>query len=90
MMRSSCCHPKFRNVDNLLLAYDPQPGAGERLPDNRDNTTIVPKAIVVDDPSDHYIANPRSTVVLLAEKAGFARRSGVIELSEQHAVDPAG
>jgi glycogen operon protein len=43
---------KFRNVDNLLLAYDPQPGAGERLPDNRDNTTIVPKAIVVDDAFD--------------------------------------
>jgi isoamylase len=43
---------KFRNVDNLLLAYDPQPGAGERLPDSRDNTTIVPKAIVVDDAFD--------------------------------------
>jgi isoamylase len=34
--------------------------------------------------------NPRSTVVLLAQRPGFARRSGVIELSEQHAVDPAG
>ena len=43
---------KFRNVDNLLLAYDPQPGAGERLPDSRDNTTIVPKGIVVDDAFD--------------------------------------
>jgi len=42
------------------------------------------------DPADHYIANPRSTVVLLAQKPGLARRSGVIELSEQHAMDPAG
>jgi hypothetical protein len=42
------------------------------------------------DPADHYSANPRSTVVLLAQKPGLARRSGVIELSEQHAVDPAG
>ena len=37
---------KFRNTDNLLLAYDPQPGAGERAPDRRDNTAIVPKGIV--------------------------------------------
>ena len=43
---------KFHNVDNLLLAYDPQPGAGEGLPDSRDNTTIVPKGIVVDDAFD--------------------------------------
>jgi glycogen operon protein len=43
---------KFRNADNLLLAYDAQPGAGERLPDRRDNTAIVPKAIVVDDAFD--------------------------------------
>jgi isoamylase len=41
------------------------------------------------DPADHYIANPPSTVVLLAQRPGFARRSGVIELSEQHGVDPA-
>jgi isoamylase len=37
---------KFRNVDNLLLAYDPQPGAGEQRPDSRDDTTIVPKGWV--------------------------------------------
>jgi glycogen operon protein len=43
---------KFRNTDNLLLAYDPQPGAGERMSDRRDNTTIVPKAMVVDDAFD--------------------------------------
>ena len=40
---------KFRNHDNLLLAYDAQPGAGELVADARDNTAIVPKAIVVDD-----------------------------------------
>ena len=43
---------KFRNTDNLLLAYDPEPGAGERTPDRRDNTAIVPKAIVIDDAFD--------------------------------------
>src|SRR5262252_9193979 len=32
---------KFRNNDNLLLAYDAQPGADERIPDGRDNTEIV-------------------------------------------------
>jgi isoamylase len=40
---------KFRNTDNLLLAYDSRPAAGELVPDTRDNTPIVPKAIVVDD-----------------------------------------
>ena len=43
---------KFRNKDNLLLAYDSEPGAGERTLDLRDNTTIVPKAIVIDDAFD--------------------------------------
>jgi glycogen operon protein len=43
---------KFRNMDNLLLAYDPQPAAGELTLDRRDNTAIVPKSIVVDDAFD--------------------------------------
>ena len=43
---------KCRNVDNLLLPYDARPGAGERVPDTRDNTRIVPKCIVVDDAFD--------------------------------------
>src|SRR5262250_1391581 len=43
---------KFHNTDNLLLAYDPQPAAGETVQDHRDNTAIVPKAIVVDDAFD--------------------------------------
>jgi len=40
---------KCRNTNNLLLAYDFQPGAGELVPDTRDNTAIVPKSIVIDD-----------------------------------------
>ena len=40
---------KFRNTDNLLLAYDARPGAGDQFPDTRDNTSVVPKGIVVDD-----------------------------------------
>jgi glycogen operon protein len=43
---------KFRNVDNLLLPYDPRPGAGDLFPDTRDNTTIVPKGIVIDNAFD--------------------------------------
>ena len=43
---------KFRNTDNLLLAYDPQPGAGDQYPDTRDNTGVAPKGIVVDDAFD--------------------------------------
>ena len=43
---------KFRNTDNLLLAYDARPGAGELNPDTRDNTAVVPKAIVTDDAFD--------------------------------------
>ena len=43
---------KFRNTGNLLLAYDAQPGATDQSPDTRDNTAIVPKAIVVDDAFD--------------------------------------
>jgi len=43
---------KFRNTDNLLLAYDARPGGGDQVPDTRDNTGIVPKGIVVDDAFD--------------------------------------
>ena len=43
---------KFRNTDNLLLAYDSQHGARDLSSDRRDNTPIVPKAIVVDDTFD--------------------------------------
>jgi isoamylase len=37
---------KFRNTDNLLLAY--QPEHGDLSSDRRDNSSIVPKGIVVD------------------------------------------
>ncbi len=43
---------KFQNHDNLLLAYDARPGAGDTSADTRDNTAIVPKGIVVDDAFD--------------------------------------
>ncbi len=43
---------KFRNRDNLLLSYDPTfPGLDLSL-DTRDNTHIVPKAVVIDDAFD--------------------------------------
>jgi glycogen operon protein len=43
---------KARNVDNLLLAYDPQSPARDLSLDTRDNTAIVPKAVVIDDRFD--------------------------------------
>ncbi len=43
---------KFRNVDNLLLPYDPRPGAGDQFLDGRDDSAIVPKCIVIDDAFD--------------------------------------
>jgi isoamylase len=43
---------KFRNVDNLLLAYDPQSPARDKSLDSRDSARIVPKSIVVDDAFD--------------------------------------
>ena len=50
---------KFHNTDNLLLAYQAQPAGKDDLPDTRDNTTIVPKAIVVDDAFDwHGVESP--------------------------------
>ena len=50
---------KFHNTDNLLLAYQAQPAGKDDLPDTRDNTTIVPKAIVVDDAFDWQgVASP--------------------------------
>src|SRR4030042_4191132 len=43
---------KFGNKDNLLLGYDPCSPALDLSQDKRDNTSIVPKSIVVDDHFD--------------------------------------
>ena len=43
---------KALNEDNLLLAYDPASPARDLSLDTRDNTSIVPKAIVTDDAFD--------------------------------------
>ncbi|HQU12647.1 MAG TPA: alpha-amylase family glycosyl hydrolase, partial [Thermodesulfobacteriota bacterium] len=43
---------KIVNEDNLLLAYDPGDPARDLSLDRRENQTIVPKAIVVDDRFD--------------------------------------
>src|SRR5262245_22608528 len=77
---------KFRNTNNLLLAYDPQPGAGERSPDPRDNTTIVPKAIIVDDAFDWQGDAPpdlalEQLIIYEVHVKGFtAHRSSGVEL----------
>jgi glycogen operon protein len=50
---------KFRNTDNLLLAYDPNSAEKDKSVDTRDNTHVVPKCIVVDDHFDwHGDAHP--------------------------------
>jgi isoamylase len=43
---------KFKNIDNLLLAYDPDSPVKDLSKDRRDNTSIVPKSIVIDDHFD--------------------------------------
>ena len=43
---------KFRNVDNLLLAYDARHEARDLSVDARDNSDIVPKSMVIDDAFD--------------------------------------
>ncbi len=43
---------KFINRDNLLLAYNPDHSAKDLTYDERDNTLIVPKSIVIDDKFD--------------------------------------
>jgi glycogen operon protein len=43
---------KFRNTDNLLLAYDAQAPEKDLSQDTRDNTRMVPKSIVMDDRFD--------------------------------------
>src|SRR5213594_509221 len=43
---------KFRNADNLLLAYDPNSFEVDKSLDTRDNMHVVPKCIVVDDRFD--------------------------------------
>ncbi|MCU1235236.1 MAG: glycogen debranching enzyme GlgX [Candidatus Solibacter sp.] len=43
---------KFRNTDNLLLAYDAQAGLADLLKDTRENFAIVPKGIVIDNAFD--------------------------------------
>src|SRR5213594_4430798 len=43
---------KFRNTDNLLLAYDVQSFERDRSFDRRDSTATAPKSIVVDDRFD--------------------------------------
>jgi pullulanase/glycogen debranching enzyme len=43
---------KFVNPDNLLLAYNPDEPTADLSRDERDNTRVVPKSIVVDDGFD--------------------------------------
>ncbi len=43
---------KFKNIDNLLFSYDPNSTDKDLSFDDRDNTHIVPKSIVIDDRFD--------------------------------------
>ena len=52
---------KFRNTDNLLLAYDARPGGGEFVLDTRDNSAVAPKAIVIDDDAFDWQGDARRT-----------------------------
>ncbi len=52
---------KAVNVDNLLLAYDPNSPDRDRSLDPRDNDRVVPKSIVVDDAFDWKGDSPPDT-----------------------------
>ncbi len=75
---------KLRNIDNLLLAYDPLSHNKDHSFDNRDNTHIVPKSIVIDDnfdwqgdvPPDIHLEN---TIIYEVHLKGFTahKSSGV-------------
>jgi isoamylase len=54
---------KCRNLDNLLLGYDPFSPEKDLSLDTRDNTAFVPKAIVIDDQFD-WQGIPRPEVSL--------------------------
>jgi glycogen operon protein len=43
---------KFRNVDDLLLAYDAHNGQADLVCDSRDDAAIVPKSVLIDDTFD--------------------------------------
>lgn len=43
---------RFKNTENLLLAYDANSPEKDLVIDNRDNTHTIPKSIVVDDSFD--------------------------------------
>ncbi len=75
---------KLRNIDNLLLSYDPFLSNKDLSFDGRDNTHIVPKSIVIDDkfdwqgdvPPDIHLEN---TIIYEVHLKGFTahKSSGV-------------
>ena len=75
---------KFRNTDNLLLAYDPNSPFKDLSIDRFDSTLIVPKSIVVDDNFDWQGDVPpdihlEQTIIYEAHVRGFTahKSSGV-------------
>jgi glycogen operon protein len=75
---------KARNVDGLLLAYNPQDPARDLSLDTRDNARVMPKAVVVDDTFDWKGDVPpeiplEALVIYEAHLRGFTahRSSGV-------------
>jgi hypothetical protein len=65
---------KFRNTDNLLLAYDPQPGAGDRIPDRLEGE---PNYVPVDSTQLLYAKNTSARVFkLLDDKSTYVLISG--------------
>ena len=67
---------KFRNVDNLLLSYDPNCPEKDRVMDHRDNTQIVPLSIVMEDGFDwegdaHPDIPPERLIIYEVHLKGF-------------------
>ncbi|MDH7500808.1 MAG: glycogen debranching protein GlgX, partial [candidate division NC10 bacterium] len=71
---------KFRNLDNLLLAYDPHSPKKDLSLDPRDNTAIVPLSMVVDDRFDwqgdlHPHISPEKLIIYEVHLKGFTAHS---------------
>lgn len=75
---------KARNIDNLLLSYDPDSPEKDLSFDSRDSTPIMPRSIVIDDAFDwqgdrHPDIPIELTVIYEAHPRGFTahKSSGV-------------
>jgi isoamylase len=79
-------HPQWVNLPPLESGLTWHRAIDTSLPSAED--FAEPGREIPLQPADHYIANPRSTVILLAQRSRMARRAGVVELAEGDVLNP--